>query len=120
MLIFFCLACNSTSTDFLFCFLMKTICYSGFLFRFSEAEVILAGNILNKLKSHEEIETEFGSLSSHVFSLLGAIYSKTERPQKAVDCYKKSLKLNPLLWSAYERLCQLGKILIFSSYHSSR
>ena len=74
--------------------------------------MILAGNILNKLKSHEEIETEFGSLSSHVFSLLGAIYSKTERPQKAIDCYKKSLKLNPLLWSAFERLCQLGKILM--------
>ena len=70
--------------------------------------MILAGNILNKLKSHEEIEMEFGNLSSHVFSLLGAIYSKTERPQKAIDCYKKSLKLNPLLWTSYERLCQLG------------
>ena len=78
-------------------------------FRYSEAELTLAGNVINKQKTLEEIESEFGNLASHVFSLLGAIYSKTERLQKATECYRISLKLNPLLWSSYERLCQLGE-----------
>ena len=34
--------------------------------------------------------------------------SKTDRIQKACECYRKSLKLNPLLWKSYEALCQLG------------
>ena len=36
--------------------------------------------------------------------------SKTDRVQKACECYKKSLKLNPLLWKSYEALCQLGML----------
>ncbi len=74
-------------------------------------ELTLLGSILTKQKTFEEIKTEFGSLASHVFSLLGAIYSKTDRVKRAVECYLESLKLNPLLWSSYERLCQLGKPL---------
>ena len=31
---------------------------------------------------------------------------------KAVECYRKSLHLNPLLWSSFERLCQLGKFFV--------
>ncbi|XP_052079303.1 cell division cycle protein 27 homolog [Mytilus californianus] len=74
-----------------------------------EAESVLAGNIVNaKSKTHEEIETEFGGLACHVFSTLGAMYSKTERISKAIECYRRSLSLNPLLWSSFERLCQLG------------
>ena len=86
-----------------------------------EAETILAGNIVNaKNKTHDEIETEFGSLACHVFCILGAMYSKTERMAKAVECYRKSLHLNPLLWSSFERLCQLGdKIDPNSVFHSS-
>ncbi|XP_071148827.1 cell division cycle protein 27 homolog [Mytilus edulis] len=74
-----------------------------------EAESVLAGNIVNaKPKTHEEIESEFGGIACHVFSTLGAMYSKTERISKAIECYRRSLKLNPLLWSSFERLCQLG------------
>ncbi|XP_062587206.1 cell division cycle protein 27 homolog, partial [Saccostrea cucullata] len=76
--------------------------------KLSEAEEVLTGNIFSKSKSVEEIEAEFGSMSCHTLSILGAIFSKTERISKAVECYKKSLKLNPLLWSAFERLCSLG------------
>ena len=44
-------------------------------FRLPEAETILAGNIVNaKNKTHDEIETEFGSLACHVFCILGAMY----------------------------------------------
>ncbi|KAL3832275.1 hypothetical protein ACJMK2_023933 [Sinanodonta woodiana] len=77
--------------------------------KYSEVESVLAGNILTKTKSFDEIESEYGSLASHVFSLLGAMYSKTERPQRAAECHRKCLKLNPLLWTAYEKLCQLGE-----------
>lgn len=71
---------------------------------------MLAGNILTKQLTMEHIEKQFGSLASHVFNLLGAIYCRTERAQKASECFKRSLKLNPLLWSAFEGLCQLGKL----------
>lgn len=78
-------------------------------FRYADAELVLAGNILTRQKTMDEIEKEFGSLASHVFNILGALYTRTERAQKAIECYKKSLKLNPLLWSSFEGLCQLGK-----------
>ncbi|CAG2238610.1 APC3 [Mytilus edulis] len=81
----------------------------GAMYRLPEAESVLAGNIVNaKPKTHEEIESEFGGIACHVFSTLGAMYSKTERISKAIECYRRSLKLNPLLWSSFERLCQLG------------
>lgn len=46
-----------------------------FLFyRLSEAEEVLTGNIFSKAKSIDEIETEFGSMSCHALSILGAIF----------------------------------------------
>ncbi|KAL4222093.1 anaphase-promoting complex subunit cdc27 [Mactra antiquata] len=75
----------------------------------SEAEAVLAGNILTRPKTMDEIEIEFGNLACHVFNMLGALYSLTERTQKSVDCYRRSLKLNPLLWSSFEGLCKLGE-----------
>lgn len=42
--------------------------------RLPEAEEVLAGNILSKSKSFDELEQEFGSMACHVFSLLGAMY----------------------------------------------
>ncbi|XP_059169210.1 cell division cycle protein 27 homolog [Physella acuta] len=77
--------------------------------KFAEAERILAGTILTKVKSHEDIETEFGSLACYVFALLGFVYSKTERVLKASQCYRRSLALNPLLWKSYEMLCAMGE-----------
>ncbi|XP_033728258.1 cell division cycle protein 27 homolog isoform X2 [Pecten maximus] len=77
--------------------------------KLSEAEEVLVGSIFqSKTKSCDELEAEFSGIACHVFSLLGHIYSKTERQQKAIECYKKSLKLNPLMWSSFEQLCELG------------
>ncbi|XP_060073149.1 cell division cycle protein 27 homolog [Ylistrum balloti] len=74
-----------------------------------EAEEVLVGNIFqSKTKSCDELEAEFSGIACHVFSLLGHVYSKTERQQKAIECFKKSLKLNPLMWSSFEQLCELG------------
>ncbi|XP_052802674.1 cell division cycle protein 27 homolog [Mya arenaria] len=76
---------------------------------YAEAELVLAGNILTRQLTMEDIEKLYGTLASHVFNILGAIYSRTERTQKAIECYKRSLKLNPLLWSSFEGLCHLGE-----------
>ncbi|XP_041374494.1 cell division cycle protein 27 homolog [Gigantopelta aegis] len=88
-------------------FLMARCCME--LNKSSEAEDILSGSIVTRVKSLDEIESEFGNMACHVFSLLGTLYSKTERHQKATVCFKKSLHLNPLLWKSYERLCQMGE-----------
>ncbi|KAH3706248.1 cell division cycle protein 27 homolog [Dreissena polymorpha] len=76
---------------------------------YSEAELVLAGNILTRQLTMDEIEKQYGTLASHIFNILGAIYTRTERSQKAIECYKRSLKLNPLLWSSFDGLCQLGE-----------
>ncbi|XP_052821905.1 cell division cycle protein 27 homolog [Octopus bimaculoides] len=77
--------------------------------RLSEAEELLVGNAVSKSKTFEEIEVEYGPVACHVFSLLGNLYSKTERFSHASECYQKSLKLNPLLWSSFAKLCSLGE-----------
>ncbi|KAL8586157.1 hypothetical protein ACOMHN_057720 [Nucella lapillus] len=76
--------------------------------KYAEAERVLAGSILTKPKSCDELEVEYGNMACHVFSLLAQVYSKTDRIQKACEYYRKSLKLNPLLWKSYEALCHLG------------
>lgn len=40
--------------------------------------------------------------------LLGKIMRVTSRPKPAAKYFQKCLKLNPMMWSAYEELCQLG------------
>ncbi|XP_071943025.1 cell division cycle protein 27 homolog [Antedon mediterranea] len=76
--------------------------------KYAEGETILAGSVLTKQHTLEEISAEYGELSCFVLSLLGKILSKCERQPKASECYKHSLKLNPCLWSSFEALCHLG------------
>ncbi|KAF8766503.1 cell division cycle protein 27 homolog isoform X2 [Argiope bruennichi] len=95
-------------------------CYSSqcrFLFarccvdlkKFSEAEFSITGNNIAKNKSLDDIVSEFGDFASFVVQLLGHICSKTSRFSKAAEAYRKSLKLNPFLWSSYESLVNLGE-----------
>ena len=35
--------------------------------------------------------------------------SKTDRVAQAVDFYKKSLRLNPFMWSSFEAVCNIGE-----------
>lgn len=76
--------------------------------KFSEAEFSITGNSIAKGKNLDDIVTEFGDFSSFVVQLLGHICYKTSRFAKAADAYRKSLKLNPFLWSSYESLVNLG------------
>lgn len=41
--------------------------------------------------------------------LLGKLHSLTDNPSMAVSCYQAALVKDPLLWAAYEGLCQLGE-----------
>ncbi|XP_035208488.1 cell division cycle protein 27 homolog [Stegodyphus dumicola] len=77
--------------------------------KFSEAEFSIAGNSIAKTKSLDEIVNEFGDFSSFAIQLLGHICYKTSRLGKAAEAYRKSLKLNPFLWSSYESLVNLGE-----------
>ncbi|KAK3082935.1 hypothetical protein FSP39_009477, partial [Pinctada imbricata] len=87
-------------------YLMARCCLH--LNKLTETEEVLTGNIFTEAKTLEALELEFGNMSGYMFSLLGDVYSKTERLQKAIECYRKSLKKNPLLWTAFEKLCLLG------------
>lgn len=83
--------------------------------KYGEAEQTLLGRTKDKkstcLKgtlSTDELVANFGDAASFAAQLLALICSKTERLNKAIDYYKKSLKLNPFLWSSFEKLIQLG------------
>ncbi|XP_054717235.1 cell division cycle protein 27 homolog [Uloborus diversus] len=95
--------CRSPQCRFLFakcCFDLK---------KFSEAEFSITGNAVAKPRSLDEIVTEFGDFSSFAIQLLGHVCHKTSRDTKAAEAYRKSLKLNPFLWSSYESLLSLGE-----------
>lgn len=76
--------------------------------KLAEAEAVITGSCLPKNKSLDEIAAEFGENSSFAFRILGQVFSKTERPVKATECFQYSMKLNPFLWSSFESLCHLG------------
>ncbi|XP_014343062.1 cell division cycle protein 27 homolog isoform X2 [Latimeria chalumnae] len=77
--------------------------------KLAEGEQILAGGVLNKQKSYDDIVSEFGDSACFTLSLLGNIYCNTGRLAKGSECYQKSLSLNPFLWSPYESLCEIGE-----------
>jgi hypothetical protein len=63
-----------------------------------------------KQKLYDEIIKEYGAeYSSHVLQILATVYSKTDRVTQAVEFYKKSLRLNPFMWSSFEAICNIGE-----------
>lgn len=84
--------------------------------KYSEAEEALLCSFVqydSKLSSKcvvstDELVDEFGESASFAAQLLATVCAKTERHAKAIDYYKKSLKLNPFLWSSFESLIALG------------
>ena len=53
----------------------------------------------------------YGSLHCFLHAWI-CFCSKTERLSKASESYKRSLKLNPFLWSSFESLCHIGKLRV--------
>ncbi|XP_069094151.1 cell division cycle protein 27 homolog isoform X1 [Pleurodeles waltl] len=77
--------------------------------KLAEGEQILSGGVLNKQKSYDDIVNEFGDSASFTLALLGHVYCKTDRLARGSECYRKSLSLNPFLWSPFEALCEIGE-----------
>ncbi|XP_023328144.1 cell division cycle protein 27 homolog isoform X5 [Eurytemora carolleeae] len=77
-----------------------------------EAENILNGNLDPRRELNlDDFTSEFGDKSSFALQLLSGIYDRTERRNKAIDADKKSLRLNPFLWSSYEAVCNKGEFI---------
>lgn len=82
--------------------------YIGFLLRYAEAEAILTENVGNQGNTLDDIIVEYGEQACFVLMLLAKIATKTERKGRAIEAFKKALKLNPFMWSCFEQLCNLG------------
>lgn len=76
--------------------------------KYSEAECALSSVYLGELKNFDEIAKDFGEIACFVLQLIAQICVKTERDSIAADAYRKALKLNPFLWTAFAELCNLG------------
>ncbi|CAF0987814.1 unnamed protein product [Rotaria sp. Silwood1] len=85
-----------------------------------EAEAILVGNCssINTLGLDDFIN-DHGDQGAFALQLLAKVCEKSDRHQKASECYRKSLKLNPFLWSSFEALCRLGERVDTSVFCSS-
>lgn len=78
-------------------------------FRYAEAESVLLENTFSENSlDDEELIKDFGEEASFVLMLLGKIAVKTERKVRAIEAWRKALKLNPFLWSTFEDLCKIG------------
>jgi anaphase-promoting complex subunit 3 len=58
------------------------------------------------LRWNEKEEEIPGKAAGHY--LLGLVYQRSNRKNKAVDQFKKSLEKDPTMWMAYVALCDLG------------
>lgn len=76
-----------------------------------EAENVLNGSFIDPRKelNVDELAAEFGERTCFALKLLSGIYERTERRNKAIDADKKSLRLNPFLWSSFKSLCSKGE-----------
>ncbi|KAJ8925028.1 hypothetical protein NQ315_001199 [Exocentrus adspersus] len=75
--------------------------------KYAEAEDVLLENQSGS-NSMDNIVEEFGDQAAFALVLLGKIAAKTERKARAIDAWKRALKLNPFLWSSFESLCKIG------------
>jgi anaphase-promoting complex subunit 3 len=75
-----------------------------------EAESVLIGNSssINTL-ALDDFVNDHTDQAAFALQLLAKVCEKSDRHQKASECYRKSLKLNPFLWSSFEALCRLGR-----------
>ena len=59
-------------------------------------------------KTVDELTTEYGDLACFALQLLGLICARTERLTRAMEAFRRSLKLNPFLWQSFVALCDQG------------
>jgi tetratricopeptide (TPR) repeat protein len=85
------------------------------LFRYSEAELALQpGDGVNCDDDYKLVPN-----GAYGIYLLGVVKRRLGTPKLAVKYFRKALELNPLLWCAYENLCQLGVTVDPTEYFGS-
>lgn len=77
--------------------------------KFAEAESALLETSTGSTRSLDEVVVDFADQASFALVLLGKIAAKTERKAQAVEAWKRALKLNPFLFSAFQLLCDIGE-----------
>uniref|UniRef100_A0A131XWK1 Cell division cycle protein 27 homolog n=1 Tax=Ixodes ricinus TaxID=34613 RepID=A0A131XWK1_IXORI len=92
-------------------FLLARCCLD--LRKFSEAELALDADtgLASRTSAKaglDEVAGSFGDSASFALALVGQLCSRTERSTRAIEAFRRSLKLNPFLWSSYESLVNLG------------
>ncbi|XP_068149812.1 cell division cycle protein 27 homolog [Drosophila tropicalis] len=76
---------------------------------YADAESILITTGYVDTKHFDDLQKEFGELACFVYQLLAQICMQTERHKLAVQALRRTLKLNPFMWSAFTDLCLLGQ-----------
>ncbi|KAJ3662185.1 hypothetical protein Zmor_006541 [Zophobas morio] len=76
--------------------------------KYAEAEAALLHKTSATSDNFDDIAAEYGEQASFALSLLGNIAAKTERKPRAIDAWRRALKLNPFQWSSFENLCKIG------------
>lgn len=76
--------------------------------RYAEAEAVLSENASGQSSTFDDIVAEYGDQACFTLMLLAKIAAKTERKARAIEAFKRALKLNPFLWSCFEQLCNSG------------
>lgn len=64
----------------------------------------------------DDLISEFGEHAAFVLLLLAKVALKTERRPRALEAYKRALKLNPFLWSCFQTMCTMGDKPNVNSY----
>lgn len=83
-------------------------CYSEFG-SLREAEEALLGHSLSS-RPLDEVASLYNEQAGYAILLLGDIQRRQGRLRDASRCYRKSLELNPMLWSAFKNLCDIGEL----------
>lgn len=81
-----------------------------FFLRIHEAELALVNDVLdiNQRDVCEDVVTNFQDIACFALQTLASVFVKTERSSRANEADRRALKLNPLLWHSFEKLCQRG------------
>ncbi|CAG9770507.1 unnamed protein product [Ceutorhynchus assimilis] len=90
------------------CQLLFGICAFD-LEKYAEAESAIIDTLEGTTRTLEDVIVDFGEQSAFALMLLGKIGAKTERKPRAIEAWKKALKVNPYLFSAFESLCKIGE-----------
>ena len=82
----------------------------------------LSGPYLENVGRHTRnvsaFQHEFEDSAAYALSLAGYLHKRQGLADRASECYKMALKHNPFLFTPYQELCDMGKVLFMSYFES--